>query len=899
MEAAALPAYAGYEDPIQPTLPILLEDDQMGPWAFKQYTDKYSWKDDEGNPIEIWPDTSYRTVRYVLGALGYTDSDYEFQALVRYISQRKFIPGGRYLASAGRQIHQTNNCFLYRCDDSREGWAELVRKSIMGLSSGGGIGVVYSDVRANGEPIKKTGGTATGPLSPANMVNEIARHVMQGGHRRSAIWGGLHWNHKDVFDWIRAKDWSPELKAAKEKDFHSPAPMDMTNISVILDSEFFLAYENPTHSKHEWAHKVYWDALASMVANGEPGFSIDVGQNAKENLRNAPVTADTKVLTFYGYRRVGDIVDRDHTIWTGKQWAPKVRFEKTQENAPIIAVEMTGGRVIRCDPTHEFLVERYEGAGERRKFREIERISAKDLEVGDQLHLSLPYTEYSQNFDSDAYTLGYIYGDGSFNGQGGADLTLCSDESKGCLEYLTGYNSVNENESRGFTRLYFSNNNGWKDNSKDQFPDFQVHSDDHRNIRSFLAGLFDADGNWEPKQKRIRLASIHEGFLRDTARVLEQLGILAHVTKAGHSTYGKSQTYQLVVAADSNSRFADFIPTKRMHPSHEYKPYRQQYVKVTSVFEDGLEDVYCADVSQPEHSFQAEGVIISNCTEITSEDDSDVCNLGSINLARIENPEELAEITRLAMLFLIAGTVYSDIPHEEVRAVREKNRRTGLGLMGVHEWLLVRGHRYEMNDEFREWLQIWKDESDAAAEEWSAKHNLSVPLKKRAIAPNGTIGIIGETTTSAEPIFCVAYKRRFLDNDRVWRYQYVIDPTAHYLIEERGVDPDSIEDAYSLSYNVERRIKFQADLQEYVDHGISSTINLPYSIVDPEEVRDFGETLMTYLPKLRGVTCYPDGARAGQPLEAVPYLVAKGKTGVTMEEDTGRDAQCHSGICGV
>ncbi len=198
----------------------------------------------------------------------------------------------------------------------------------------------------------------------------------------------------------------------------------------------------------------------------------------------------------------------------------------------------------------------------------------------------------------------------------------------------------------------------------------------------------------------------------------------------------------------------------------------------------------------------------------------------------------------------------------------------------------------------REWLGSYA-QSTEIAHEWADYHKISRPVKTRAIAPNGTIGIIGETTTSAEPIFCVAYKRRFIDTDKSWKFQYVIDPTAQRLITEQGVSPEEIEDAYSLSYNVERRIKFQADLQAFVDHGISSTINLPYPITDPDEVKGFGETLIKYLPRLRGVTCYPDGARAGQPLEAVPYEVALGSTGVTMEEDTGRNAQCRSGSCGA
>jgi ribonucleoside-diphosphate reductase alpha chain len=549
------------------TLSDIPEDDLMSDWANTQYISKYSWKDDDGEPTEVWPDTAYRVVRHVLGVFGYTDRDPEFQRLVQLIAQRKFIPGGRYLASTGRMVHQTNNCFLYRCEDSREGWADLVKKSILALSSGGGIGVCYSDVRASGSLIRKTGGTATGPLSPAQMVNEVARHVMQGGHRRSAIWGGLHWNHGDIFEWITIKDWSDAQKAAKEEDYFAPAPLDMTNISVILDSEFFLAYNNDQHAMHEWAHKVYWEATAHMLKHGEPGFSIDVGENAKENLRNA-------------------------------------------------------------------------------------------------------------------------------------------------------------------------------------------------------------------------------------------------------------------------------------------------------------------------------------CTEITSEDDSDVCNLGSINLSRVESLEEMEEIVSLGTLFLLAGTVYSDIPHEEVRETRSKNRRLGLGLMGVHEWLIMHDSGYEVTPELRRYLDLY-GASTWVAGEWADKFKISRPIKTRAIAPNGTIGIIAETTTSAEPMFCAAYKRRFLEGHKVM-YQYVVDPVAAKFAAN-GIDPDSVEDAYKLALNPEKRVKFQADLQDYVDHGIASTINLPAPITGNKEVRKFGEMLLTYLPRLRGVTCYPDGARSGQPLTPVTYFEASASVGVTFEEHQA----CISGACGV
>lgn len=142
----------------------------------------------------------------------------------------------------------------------------------------------------------------------------------------------------------------------------------------------------------------------------------------------------------------------------------------------------------------------------------------------------------------------------------------------------------------------------------------------------------------------------------------------------------------------------------------------------------------------------------------------------------------------------------------------------------------------------------------------------------------------------------MAYKRRYLAHGQEWKYQYVIDPTAKRLIERDGVDPNTIEDAYSLSYNVEKRIEMQAFIQRYVDHGISSTINLPYVYTDDDEIDQFGEMLYPWLPKLRGVTCYPDGARGGQPLTAVPYQTAAGQEGVVFEETEER---CVGGACGV
>jgi len=288
------------------------------------------------------------------------------------------------------------------------------------------------------------------------------------------------------------------------------------------------------------------------------------------------------------------------------------------------------------------------------------------------------------------------------------------------------------------------------------------------------------------------------------------------------------------------------------------------------------------------------------CTEVTSEDDSDVCNLGSINISNITSMEEFESVVELGSKFLVCGTLRADLPYDKVYKVREKNRRLGLGIMGIHAWLLQRGSGYEVTPELHKWLGIYERVSERAANEHCDRLFISRPVAYRAIAPTGSIGILAGTTTGIEPLFAVAYKRRYLTDGTKWKYEFVVDSTADQLIKEYGLDPNKIDTAYGLSHDYERRIKFQADIQDYVDMSISSTINLPSwgsKGNREEDVEHFAQVLSKYAPRLRGFTCYPDGSRGGQPLTEVPYEEAIKHKGITYEENS--DRACVSGVCGI
>ena len=294
------------------------------------------------------------------------------------------------------------------------------------------------------------------------------------------------------------------------------------------------------------------------------------------------------------------------------------------------------------------------------------------------------------------------------------------------------------------------------------------------------------------------------------------------------------------------------------------------------------------------------------CTEVCSADDSDVCNLGSVNLGRIESLRELADVVELGTKFLLCGTLRAQLPYAKVYEVRDKNRRLGLGLMGIHEWLIKRGHKYEVTDELHRWLHVYKRWSDKTASSFADELSVSRPVAVRAIAPTGSIGILAGTTTGIEPLFAIAYKRRYLTNGTRWKYQYVVDSAAKEMIDVYGIDPDSIESALDLAPEYERRIAFQADVQDYVDMSISSTINLPEwgsKHNNPDTVAGFAHTLADYAHRLRGFTCYPDGSRGGQPLTPVPYEEAVDKLGEEFEEHVETHDICEisnsGGVCGV
>lgn len=789
-------------------------------------------------------------------------------------------------------IH-TFNCYLLRAEsDTREDWAMLSWKAESCLSTGGGIGVDYSIYRPKDTPLKRTGGQASGPVSKMRMINEIGREVMQGGSRRSAIYASLNWQHQDIQQFLYSKDWFNMKVPGTDKtfwdckvaDFNFAAPLDMTNISANYDD----AWLN-TPDRHK--HPTFLANCRQAMMTGEPGWSFNFGDKQNETLRNACVPFDTRILTRDGYQAIGELVGQTVEVWNGEEWSsvtPKSTGRKTT-----YLVILSNGASLRCSGNHEWLM-----LNNTRKQTEY-------LTVGEKIEkYSMPVVSAGKVADFDAYSQGFYSGDGN----DGYEFSWVYPPKQNVCSRLTGKVVYEKNSDR----------HRWT-HGKMLGKGFVPTEFDLKTRIDWIAGLLDADAciNVSKSSIQVQLASINFEFLREVQLLLTTLGVCSSVTKmrdeevrdlpdgrGGVAPYACASIYRLHLGNGAVCQLKSLgLSTCRIDLSgaNPDATDNSRFYKIASVEEVGEEDVYCFDEPLL-HQGTFEGIVTGQCTEVTSEDDSDVCNLGSLNMSRIDSKEEFQMIIRLATKFLICGTLVADLPYAKVHQTREKNRRLGLGLMGMHEWLVQRGYRYEVTPELHEWLAVYRDESDYVSRQFSAQLSISEPVAKRAIAPTGSIGILAGTTTGIEPVFAVAYKRRYLKNGTQWHYQYVVDSAAKDLIERYGVSPDRIESAIDLAKDYERRLAFQADTQDYVDQSISSTINMPSwgsELNNEDKVLDIAETLSRYAPRLRGFTVYPDGARGGQPLVSVDYAEAAREQGVEyLEHDIcvigGKGGTCGS-----
>jgi adenosylcobalamin-dependent ribonucleoside-diphosphate reductase len=307
----------------------------------------------------------------------------------------------------------------------------------------------------------------------------------------------------------------------------------------------------------------------------------------------------------------------------------------------------------------------------------------------------------------------------------------------------------------------------------------------------------------------------------------------------------------------------------------------------------------------------------------------DCCCLGALVLPRFVVGGEvdwtqLKDVVRLGVRFLDNVLSVNTYPLPEIQAKCSQLRRIGLGVTGLHHMLLELGLKYnspeglEFVDKLMSRIKNWSYEasSDLAVEKGSfpaydaekfLKSGFAKTLKPSirsklrrdgmrncatmTIAPVGTGSVICNTTSGIEPMYAPAFKRTFRKGDEL-ASEELVDPMFQDFVNQ-GRDVSHFVGAMDLS--IRDHMEMQRTCQRHVDNAVSKTINLRAD-TSAEELSDL---YMEFIGDLKGVTVYPDGSRADQPLTALSLEraieLAKSNAGSAVG---GQDA-CRSGNCDV
>ena len=336
--------------------------------------------------------------------------------------------------------------------------------------------------------------------------------------------------------------------------------------------------------------------------------------------------------------------------------------------------------------------------------------------------------------------------------------------------------------------------------------------------------------------------------------------------------------------------------------------------------EPGFWDSSYSNVGEPNE------VICTNpCGEITLQA-WEPCNLGHVNLAAFVTEHGktdylgLIKAHELMTRFLIRAT-FSPVGDPKSREVLDRNRRIGLGHFGVASYLALIGKKYSDAPADRHFKKVLRELStvvDDVAAKFSNELRIPVPVKKRTIAPTGTIAKMPGVSEGIHPIFAKYFIRRIRfstvseeqlqmaqqyekDGFHVEPDQYsanslvVSIPTKDSLVAavaERVGERDAeeiVESAADLTLN--QMLAFQSLYQQcWADNAVSFTAN-----VDPNEYAavDVARQITAFGGLLKGCTIFPEASMPQAPYERLSK--AAYESAVAKQVADGVDENCAAG----
>ena len=763
----------------------------------------------------------------------------------------------------------------------------------MQTKHGAGTSGYFGDIRPRGSKIK-TGGTADGPVHFMELFETNTDVISQGSVRRGSFAAYLDIEHPDVEEFLEIREVGHTIQnlslglcisdAWMEQMIEEGEAVKAGKLSS-SDAKKLKLWARVMRKRKESGYPYLF--FTDTVNNNKPQVLKD--KNIKIYASNLCISGNDRVVSNHGYLTAKELYELggDLKLFDGTQTVLSSEMKLREQDVDVYKIVLENGMEHTVTDYHKVMV-KIDG-------HTTKMVALKDLNVGDKICIQTKSGIFGpKHMPREAFLLGLYQGDGTqhkeriFIDIWENDFDLLQEVEQN-IQYVYD-NYMSEHYARKYPIPTFQDcvvSTGAEVKKKrigstllSKALNFEkgvipqwIWESDEQTLWQYIRGLFYSDGTVNITKSKgnplyLSLASIDRDFLKNIQLIMHNLGIkcaigtLRHAGqnelpdgKGGNKLYNTQTCYRLTCGNKNDAllfnKHTGFLDRKNIFiEDREYRNNTKKAFKVKEILYVGKEDVYCPTVYSDKHVFISQGIITSNCSEITlpsSEDESFVCNLASMNILTYDSWKETDAVETMIFFLDAVMSDYiektSNIPFMQASCnFARRWRALGLGQLGWHSYLQSKLISFESYEAMRLNTEIarFMDERSLVASKQMAEI-FGEPeglvgygvrnLTRLAIAPTTSSSfILGQVSPSIEPLRSNYFTKDLAKGSFTYKNPYLAK-----VLEAHGKNDDETWYSILTHKGSVQHLSFLTEHEKLVFKTFDEIV--PLSIVQQASVR--------------------------------------------------------------